>query len=495
MQASFSNTSVWVSFAFTVGIVVFISRRIRLRSPPLPPGPPGHWLFGTTVPLEDAWRINEEWTQQYGPVFSYRQGTRRVVVIGRHQAAVDILEKDGAVTLDRPENIPVITASGGLRVINMSWNDQTRKLRRAMHDRLRHKVATTYGHIQEENSRNLILDILDNPDAHQVHVRRYAASVILRIAYGKTTPTYVSDPEVQHIIAIVARMGRIFAPGSLLVDRIPFLRHVPGILDEQKAWHKDELGLFRGKIDAVREAMAHGRAEESFAKFLLTEQAKLDISDDEMAYLAGSLFGAGSDTTASVLGWVIQAAAVHPQAQARVQDELDRVLGRERAPNFEDEDALPQVTAFMLEVYRWRPTSIIGFAHRVRSDIRWRDFLIPADSTILGSHWSIAHDPDVWHSPDRFDPGRWLDEEGKILKDKKTFMFGFGRRVCPGQHVANRSVFINTAMLLWSFHIKEDPANPINTMDFRGGTIMHPSPFKVVFENRIQELKSLITDM
>jgi hypothetical protein len=83
------------------------------------------------------------------------------------------LEREGAATLDRPANIPAETASGGLRILNMSWSDQARKLRRAMHEHLRHKVALSYGSMQEEHARNVILDILKDPDAHQVHVRRY----------------------------------------------------------------------------------------------------------------------------------------------------------------------------------------------------------------------------------------------------------------------------------------------------------------------------------
>ncbi|KAG1888963.1 uncharacterized protein F5891DRAFT_1199019 [Suillus fuscotomentosus] len=38
-----------------------------------------------------------------------------------------------------------------------------------------------------------------------------------------------------------------------------------------------------------------------------------------------------------------------------------------------------------------------------------------------------------------------------VITDLKFFTFGFGRRVCPGQHVANRSIFINTAVILWAF--------------------------------------------
>ena len=54
------------------------------------------------------------------------------------------------------------------------------------------------------------------------------------------------------------------------------------------------------------------------------------MSDNETAYLAGSMFGAGSDTTASAISVAVMAAACYPEAQRWVQEELDQVLGKDR---------------------------------------------------------------------------------------------------------------------------------------------------------------------
>jgi cytochrome P450 len=69
---------------------------------------------------------------------------------------------------------------------------------------------------------------------------------------------------------------------------------------------------------------------ESFGKYLLERQKELDLSDDQTAYLAGSIFGAGSDTTASATNVGVLATACYPEAQERVQEELDAVIGTER---------------------------------------------------------------------------------------------------------------------------------------------------------------------
>lgn len=65
-------------------------------------------------------------------------------------------------------------------------------------------------------------------------------------------------------------------------------------------------------------------------------------------------------------------------------------------------------------------------------------------------------------------------------------------RVCPGQHAANRSLFINTAMLLWAFDISEDPKRPIDDMAFTDAVNNHPQPFRVIFKPRLDNLKEMI---
>lgn len=61
---------------------------------------------------------------------------------------------------------------------------------------------------------------------------------------------------------------------------------------------------------------------------------------------------------------------------------------------------------------------------------------IPKGTRIYGNIWSIARDPEYFPDPETFDPLRWIDANGKLRDDMKSYPFGFGRRVCPGLHVA-----------------------------------------------------------
>ncbi|KAG1880926.1 cytochrome P450 [Suillus subluteus] len=467
---------------------------IRSRSRlPLPPGPPGYWLFRNPLPKINQSQQFAEWINTYGPIISLRVGPGKVmVIIGRHQEANDIMEKEGGLLADRPRAVAAgEILSGGLRMILTPAGEQFRRLRKAAHTHLQTKAAESYAPIQMDAARDVILDILDNPKAHQAAANRYAASVILRVMYGKSTPTATNAPEIIVIHKMLKRFQMLMRPGAFLIERFPILKYVPGYTTELEEWRREESQVFHDQLNRVSRQLATGKAGPSFARYLLENQSSHKLSQEEMAYLAGSLFGAGSDTTAVAIMYVVMASACYPKAQEKVQEQLDIVVGRDRAPTFDDYNSLPQIEAFMLECLRWRPVTTLGFAHCASADIVYKGMCIPEGAIVFGNHWAISRDPIVYPNPDQFDPERWLNSEGKIREDLKFPSYGFGRRICPGRHIADRSIFINVALLLWSFKITQDPQNPIDEMGFVDGVIAHPNPFTARFQPRFGDEAAL----
>ncbi|KAF9456168.1 cytochrome P450 [Collybia nuda] len=473
-------------------ILAIIHKRLNAKSTlPLPPGPPkDSWIFGNSIP---AALYFEEWTQEYGPVFSLRQGTNTIIVIGRLQAAIDIMEREGAALVDRPVSISAgETLSGGMRVLLTPAGERFKRMRRALHAHLQPRVVTSYGPTLMRAARQHIFDLVDAPERHQDHAKRYSASVVMALAYGKVPGSY-EDPDVIEVNRCLTRLGVTLRPGVWRVDVYPFLRYIPGYLKELKDGHAEELGLFKRQLSVVKKQMENGESiPDSFGKYLLERQQELQLSDDEASYLAGSMFGAGSDTTASAISVGVLAAACYPEAHARVREELDSVIG---PPTFADQDMLPQTNAFVLESFRWRPVSAGGFAHKATKDLIWQNYIIPKGASVIGNVWSVGRDPVVFPDPEKFDPQRWINEDGKIREELKAFTFGFGRRVCPGQHMASASVYINTALIQWAFTIKKDPSSPIDEWAFTESANTHPMPFKVFFEPRAAKTLEGIRDL
>lgn len=122
---------------------------------------------------------------------------------------------------------------------------------RAAHTHLQAKAAESYGPIQMEAARDVILDILNDPKHHQAHANRYAASVILRITYGKSTPTETNAPEIVTIHKMLKRFQMLMRPGALLVERYPILKYVPFYASYLETWRQEESKLFHDQLNRV----------------------------------------------------------------------------------------------------------------------------------------------------------------------------------------------------------------------------------------------------
>jgi len=95
-------------------------------------------------------------------------------------------------------------------------------------------------------------------------ISRFAASIVLRVAYGKSTPTAYTDPEVGRIHQVLDHFQIAMRPGAHLVDRIPLLRYLPGYGKQLHQWHQEELQLFRQQLGRVKSEMV--RAFQSFRR-------------------------------------------------------------------------------------------------------------------------------------------------------------------------------------------------------------------------------------
>ncbi|KAG9310417.1 cytochrome P450 [Chiua virens] len=457
-------------------------------SVPLPPGPPAKWFWENALPSVNIAHTLAEWVVKYGSVIALRQGSHIIIVVGRADAATDIMEQEGSALADRPRSVAAgEILSRGMRFVLMRSGERLRRYRKAAHIHLQPKAVRAYQELQMEHAKDVVKDILRDPKNHLVHVQRYAASVVLRLTYGKSAPTSNDDPELARINQVIENVQHALRPGAFLVDRIPWLKYFPWYGRRLKEYHDFEIRLFRDHMNRVQSDMEANEGGNSFMRTLLEHVDSHQLSKDEMAYVAGNLFGAGTETTANAVTNMILAAACYPEAQRRVQEELDRVVGNDRLPNWEDFELLPQVHAFVLETLRWRPVTPIGFAHRATRDIVWRGQCIPAGATVIGCHWAISRDPAAFPDPDKFDPQRWIDKNGKLRDDMTSYPYGFGRRVCPGIHLANRSLQMNLSLLLWSFRIVERPDAPIDVNAFTDTVLSHAAPFDVKFSPRIEE--------
>ncbi len=168
----------------------------------------------------------------------------------------------------------------------------------------------------------------------------------------------------------------------------------------------------------------------------------------------------GSDTTSVAMSWWTLAMLAYPETQARAHAELDDVVGRSRMPTFADYPHLPYIRAMVKELLRWRPVGPLGVPHRTKEDDWYEGMFIPKGTICVTNLWHMNRDPEIFgKNTDDFDPARYLDASGGTpgiseLKKDGHFSFGFGSRICIGRHLAENSLFINIAILLWAMKME-----------------------------------------
>ncbi|KAH9851835.1 cytochrome P450 [Lenzites betulinus] len=246
----------WPILGAIVALCYLAARGVRWEQERdrLPPSPPGHWLFGNAPPATYPHLQYTRLAETYGPVYTLRYGSRRLCVITRYEAAADIMVKQSHNLADRPRAVAAgELLSNGMRILIIGAGNRLKKYRSLLHAALQPQIATRYEYMQMQNARNFVIDILDEPADFLNHAKGFAASVIMSITYGKTTPTAsYSDPEVKQINLGLSRLGKAVLPGAYLVDIYPFLKYIPFFTSELRRFHREELALYRRQLQSVK---------------------------------------------------------------------------------------------------------------------------------------------------------------------------------------------------------------------------------------------------
>ncbi|KAK3497921.1 cytochrome P450 [Neurospora hispaniola] len=455
-------------------IVVGIALLIRLlmvgrRPKSYPPGPPTIPVLGNLhlMPTKDVHLQFEKWAREYGPVYSLILGTKVMVVLSSDRAVKDLLDKKSHMYSHRQEMyVGQTLCSGDMRILMLGYTAKWRMSRKLVHALLNVSSAKSYVPYQMLENKQMLYEMITKPDEFLYNIRRYSNALTTTMVYGWRTPTY-NDEKMRQLFDGFSEFAEINQTGmAALIDFFPILRYLPDFLlparKKAKDLHKKELGLYKGHWLKAKEDTLKGTITHCFCEDAVPVQKKEGFSDDEAAYIAGTLLEAGSDTTSSTLYGFVQAMLLYPEVQRKAQEEIDLVIGPDRLPTMDDEPNLQYCRAIVKESLRWMPTTIMGAVpHAVTQDDYYNGYLIPAHAAVVNNAWAINHDPVRAPEPRKFKPERHLDDKLSLADSaanpdpskRDQFTFGAGRRICPGIHVAERSLFLGVARMLWGFNI------------------------------------------
>lgn len=253
-------------------------------------------------------------------------------------------------------------------------------------------------------------------------------------------------------------------PGRWLVDTIPMLVHVPewfpgaGFKKTARLWRKNVMDCVNIPYNFAKQRNHSGSLSTSFVSRSLNEaeadkggSALSEEQEHAIKWTAVSLYIGGEDTSAETLHAFFLAMSLFPDVQRKTQEEIDRVVGTKRLPTFGDREQLPYLNAVVDEALRWHPILPMGVPHAADEDDCISGYRITKDAIILPNAWWFTRDPKVYHDPEAFKPERYMDPYNE--PSPRDFIFGFGRRRCPGSVLADSSLYLTFAQILAAFTI------------------------------------------
>ncbi|KAF9692856.1 hypothetical protein EKO04_009251 [Ascochyta lentis] len=491
---------------------------------PLPPKPPGVPLLGNALDVFESTKTGSQhllfgqYARDYGEIVQVQVGPFTQYFINSDEAVKAIFDKASATTSERPRWIvsnEQICDQKNVLLLNAShprWKHQRKVILQGMTSVPRANAGLEYLHFETAKFLKQVAN--DNKLAGDSvglfnEIGRYTYSAFASQTFGFNIPDE-KDPAIEYIFRSGLEQILGTLPGSHLVDMLPVLDKLPLFL---KPWERKARRLFRDnrkwcdeRMQRVQKAIEAGTVNDSFLARVLQDEKGMGFEDrSEAAYLAFMLIIGAADTSKMSSWSFLDAMMRFPNVQAKALAEIEAVVGvAERLPTYEDLGSIPYVRYLMKELWRWRPPVALGHPHITTKELTHNGVRLPVGSRIHLNAWAIGHDPNRHTDPERFWPERYegdltTSEQSKNsadVKDRDHFAFGSGRRICPGYHVAERSLAIAIMRLVWAFEIVPSPNAklPLDPRDYPGEMPGNPGEHMPVMLKIRSEAKRKIID-
>ncbi|XP_061602215.1 cytochrome P450 1B1 [Cololabis saira] len=472
---------------------------VRHRSIPRVPGPWAWPLIGNAAQLGSAPHLFfTRMTRKYGNVFQIQLGSRVVLVLNG-DSIKQALVKQGLQFAGRPDFTSFRYISSGDSLAFNTVSDWWRTHRKVAHSTVRmFSTGQTKGtfeqHILSEFKELLRLFVTKTKEEEYFQPMTYlvvsTANIMSAVCFGKRYD--YEDEEFRGVVGRNDQFTQTVGAGSI-VDVMPWLQYFPNpiktIFDNFKELNR-EFGMFiRDKVVEHRKSIQSGAIRDMTDAFIVAlDQIRDKTVVPEKDYVTatlGDIFGASQDTLSTALQWIILILVKHPEIQRRLQQEVDRVVGRGRLPRLEDQTRVPYVMAFIYEVLRFTSFVPLTIPHSTVSDTSINGYTIPKNTVVFINQWSINHDPAVWSRPETFDPERFLHPDGGLNKDlaSSVLIFSLGKRRCIGEELSKLQLFLFTALLAHQCDITAPPGRT-PTLDYNYGLTLKPHAFSIAVSLR-----------
>jgi len=388
----------------------------------------------------------------YGDVTSYRMGGEQLFLINEPRLIRDVL-----VTHNRN-----FTKSRGLERSKRLLGQGLLTSEGAMHLRQRRLMQPAFHRDRVAGYGDLMVGYADRmrrswADGATLDVSREMNRLTLSIV-GKTL--FDVDVEQQAatvgeaLTAVMESFWMTMLPFAEVLERLP----VPKLRRARMARARLDAIIYR----MIADRRSSGSDRGDLLSMLLAAQDEDDgrgMTDQQVRDEAMTIFLAGHETTANALTWTWFLLSGAPEVEARVHDEVVRVL-EGRLPSIGDLPALSFIERVVTESMRlYPPAWIIG--RRAIDEYHVGEYVAPPRSILVMSPYIMHRDERFYHEPERFDPDRWTPEFRAALPKFAYFPFGGGPRQCIGESFAWMELILVVATISQQCRLRLVPGHPV----------------------------------
>ncbi|KAL8252097.1 hypothetical protein R6Q59_035790 [Mikania micrantha] len=231
----------------------------------------------------------------------------------------------------------------------------------------------------------------------------------------------------------------------------------------------------------------------SFVLVRICSPSTIQPVDSANDYCDKVLLSAGSDTSAGTMEWAMSLLVNHPPVIKKAQAEIDRVVGNNRLVDESDINILPYLRCIINETLQLYPAAPLLVPHESSEDCVIMGYSIPRGTMLIVNQWAIHHDPKLWSDPERFNPERFEGLEG--TRDAfKLMSYGSGRRSCPDEGLAVRSIVMTLGSVIQCFDWERVNDEMVDMTEGPGITLPKAVPLVAKCIPRL-EMTNLLSDL
>ncbi|XP_070610351.1 cytochrome P450 2J6-like [Erythrolamprus reginae] len=481
--------SVLLGLLIALALVLAITQYLKILrvARRLPPGPTPLPVIGT------LWQMRFDFSNEtlitlakrHGNVFTLWLGQIPIIILNGFEAVKEGLTAHPENMSGRPTS-PFFEKLGKRKGIIFASGNVWKQHRRIGMLGLRF-LSQGKSHLEhqiQEEALHLI-EIFDStkgqPMEPSFHIVCAVSNVICALLFGyrfsKENETFRQLIKCAEFILQIG--GSIW---QIVYDTFPWIMsHLPG--RHQRAFACYDFSIsFAMKEIRSREKRRTLDDPQNFIDFYLGHMAKSKddptstLDESNLAYSIFDFFIAGSETTSTTLHWAFLYMVAYPDIQAKVQKELDDILGSSsRLISCSDRRNLPYTNAVIHEIQRYANIVLIGGPRQCMKDTTVLGFPIQKGIIVIPNISSALLDPKEWETPECYNPGHFLDQKGNFINREAFIPFSMGQRACLGENLARMELFLLFANLVRRFRFQlPEGVSEVNTKYVKGLTLQPP---------------------